>query len=902
MTVRNFEFLLQPRSVALIGASPRDGSVGRITAENLLAGGFKGPVSFVNPKHTTIAGHPCHPSVAALPTTPDLAVLVTPPETIPQLIGELGAKGTRAAVVITAGLRGPLQQAMLDASRPYTLRIQGPNCVGLMLPRLGLNASFAPKPLPGDIAFLSQSGALITGIVDWAHGRNIGFSHIVSLGDMADADFGDLLDYLAADSSCRSILMYMESVTHAPKFLSAARRAARSKPVIVVKTGRSATGAKAALSHTGALAGADSAYDAAFRRAGVLRVRELDDLFSAAEMLARHPRIIGERLTILTNGGGAGVMATDRLGDLGGTLAMLSDATKSALDAVLPPTWSHNNPVDIIGDAGAERYRAALEIVLASDDSDAVLVMNCPTALASSTDIAANVVDVVEARRARGLPPKPLLATWLGDGASREARKLFAAKKIASFATPAESIDGFMQLVSYARAQSTLMRTPPSLPDFDFDDASARAITRGALDADRSVLSEIEAKDLLATYGIPVVKTATATDPAEVRRLATDIIAAHGALVIKIISDDISHKSDVGGVRLGLEHPEEAERAAADMLQRIARLKPDAHIKGFAVQPMIRRPRAHELILGVSVDPTFGPLMMVGAGGTGVEVLRDTAHALPPLDLNLARDMIQQTRIWRLLQGYRDRPPADIDQVAETLVRLSYLAADHPEIREIDINPLLADEKGVIALDARVKVVDPDREPRVAMSIRPYPSQWEADATLDGIGPIHIRPIRPEDEPLYAEFVVGVTTEDRRLRFFGAGLSFTHDMLARLTQIDYAREMAFVAIEQATGKLLGASRFVADPDYTRGEYAILVRSDLKGRGLGWRLMQHLIDYARAEGLQELHGAVLAENSTMLRMCTALGFTVTGDPEDDSLRLVVLDLGARSLDSSDSTKG
>ncbi len=889
MTIRNLDFLFRPNSVALIGASARPGSVGLITAENLLNGGFKGPIWFVNPKGGEIAGQQSYPSVAALPSAPDLAVLAAPPQTISQLIGELGAKGTRAAVVITAGLRGDLRQAMLDASRPYTLRIQGPNCVGLMLPRIGLNASFAPKPLAGDIAFLSQSGALITGIVDWAHSRKIGFSHVVSLGDMADADFGDLLDYLAADPSCRSILMYMESVTHAPKFLSAARRAARSKPVIVVKTGRSATGAKAALSHTGALAGADSAYDAAFRRAGVLRVRELDDLFSAAEMLARHPRIVGERLTILTNGGGAGVMATDRLGDLGGTLATLSDETRAALDAILPPTWSHGNPVDIIGDADSARYRAALEVVLDADETDAILVMNCPTALTSSTEIAEQIVVVVEERRGRGIPPKPILATWLGEGASREARELFAAKNIASFATPAEGIDGFMQLVSYARAQAELRRTPPSLPDLAFDDAKAKSTIRSALEAGRSVLSEVEAKDLLAAYGIPVVRTGIATNPAEVRRLAQDIIAEHGAVVIKILSDDISHKSDVGGVRLGLEHPEEAERAAEAMLKRIARLRPDAHIKGFTVQPMIRRPRAHELILGVSVDPTFGPLMMFGAGGTAVEVVRDTAHALPPLDLNLALDVMHQTRIWSLLQGYRDRPRANIEQIAEALVRLSYLAANHPEIHEIDINPLLADEAAVIALDARVKVVDADKEPRVPMSIRPYPSEWETDATLDSIGLIQVRPIRPEDEPLYPEFISGVTLEDRRLRFFGVGMNFSHDVLVRLTQIDYAREMAFVAIEQATGKLLGASRFVADPDYTRGEYAILVRSDLKGRGLGWLLMQHLINYAKAEGLQELHGAVLAENTTMLRMCAGLGFSIEDDPEDASLRQVLLDL-------------
>ena len=889
MTIRNVDALLKPRSVALIGASARPGSVGLITAQSLLSGGFPGPIWFVNPKHDAIDSHQCHSSIAELPSAPDLAIIVTPAQTVPQLISDLGAKGTRAAVVITAGIRGDLKQAMLDASRPYTLRIQGPNCVGLMLPRIGLNASFSPKPLAGDIAFLSQSGALITGIIDWANGRNIGFSHVVSLGDMADVDFGDMLDYLAADASCRSILLYMESVTHAPKFLSAARRAARSKPVIVVKAGRSATGAKAALSHTGALAGADAAYDAAFRRAGVLRVRELDDLFNAAEMLARHPRIVGERLAILTNGGGAGVMAADRLGDLGGTLAILSEKTLAALDAVLPLTWSHGNPIDIIGDADAERYARALEVVLGAAETDAVLVMNCPTALTSNADIAARIIDVVDKRRTSGAAAKPILATWLGDGASREARTLFAEKKIASFATPAEGVDGFMQLISYARAHRELMRTPPSSPEFAFDSAKVDAILRGVLDADRTILSEVEAKNLLAAYGIPVVGTDIAATPAEIGRLAADIIAEHGACVIKILSDDISHKSDVGGVRLGLERADEAERAATDMLRRIGQAMPDAHIEGFTVQPMVRRPHAHELILGVSVDPTFGPLMMFGAGGTAVEVLRDIAHALPPLDLNLARDMIQQTRISRLLQGYRDRPAADLDRIAEVLVRLSYLAVRHPEIREIDINPLLADDRGVIALDARVKVADAVREPRVPMAIRPYPSQWEADTTVDQIGALRIRPIRPEDEALYQDFFAAVTTEDRRLRFFGAGVDVTHDALARLTQIDYAREMAFVAVARATGKLLGVVRFIADPDYTRGEYAILVRSDLKGRGLGWRLMQHLIAYAKSEGLKELEGAVLSENSTMLRMCAELGFSVESDPNDVRLARVILDL-------------
>ena len=884
MTIRNFDSLLKPASVALLGASTKEGSVGSIVAQNLISGGFAGPVFFVNPKYQRLAEHPCFATVAALPAAPDLAVLVTPPQTIPALIAELGAKGTRAAVVITAGIAGDLKQGMLDAAQVHTLRIQGPNCLGLMLPRLGLNASFSFAAPAGDIAFLSQSGALITGIVDWARGRNIGFSHVVSLGDMADADFGDLLDYLAADAQARAILLYMEAVTHAAKFMSAARRAARSKPVIVVKAGRSASGAKAARSHTGALAGSDSAYEAAFRRAGVLRVKDLDDLFSAAEILSRQPRLAGERLAILSNGGGAGVLAADCLHDLGGSLAQLSAASLSELGGVLPPTWSHGNPVDIIGDADAERYRRALEVLLGAEDVDAVLVMNCPTALTSSTRIAEAIIGVIARHRDQASASKPVFATWLGDAASGEARQQFAAHQIASFATPSAAIDGFMQLVGHARAQHALMRTPPSRPiEVAFDAARAEALLAAALAAKRSLLSEFEAKALLAAYGIPVVPTEIGHDPAEVGRLARRLGA--DAIVIKILSDDISHKSDVGGVRLGVR-VEAAERAAQDMLEAIAGKLPSARLAGFTVQPMIRRAYAHELILGMSVDQTFGPLMMFGAGGTAVEVLRDTAHGLPPLDHNLARDMMRQTRVWRLLQGYRDRPAANLDAIADALVRLSYLIARHPEIRELDINPLLADPDGVIALDARVGIADAPRQP---LAIRPYPTEWAIDVAVPTLGDVSIRPIRPDDEALYAQFFAGVTAADRRLRFFGAGPRLTHSLLATLTQIDYAREMAFVAIGKEKNALLGVVRMIADPDYSRAEYAILVRSDLKGRGLGWRLMQHLIDYGKHEGLEELHGFVLADNTGMLRMCQQLGFGVAPDPTDANVRRVILNL-------------
>ncbi|HEX7074250.1 MAG TPA: bifunctional acetate--CoA ligase family protein/GNAT family N-acetyltransferase [Hyphomicrobiaceae bacterium] len=891
MTIRNLQHLLAPKSVAFIGASPQPGSVGLIVTQNLRAGGFDGPIWLVNPHRSDVEGVPCYAKIEDLPDTPDLAVIATPPPTVPGIIDELGRKGTRAAVVITAGVRDELRQAMLNAAKPYLLRVQGPNCIGLMVPGIGLNASFSHRaPLAGDLAFLSQSGALATAVIDWTIDRQIGFSHVVSLGDMADVDFGDMLDYLAGDPKSRAILLYMESVTHAPKFLSAARRAARSKPVIVVKAGRHEAGSKAALSHTGALTGSDRAYDAAFRRAGVLRVLALYELFGAAESLARLPASTGERLAILTNGGGVAVLAVDRLMDLQGTLAELSDAGKAALDAVLPPTWSKGNPVDIIGDAGPERYTAALEVLLEEKDTDAVLIMNCPTAAASSTAVAEGIVNLIEKRRQAKQPLKPIFTNWLGEGASREARQLFAEHQIASFEFPNTSIEGFMQLVRYTRAQAQLMRTPPSLPEeLGLRTHEAETIIADALRQERHVLSEVEGKSLLAAYGIPTVPTEVARDPEEVAAIASRILQEHAACVVKVLSDDISHKSDVGGVRLGLERATAARDAAQDILARVARQLPDARVQGFTVQPMIRRPRAHELIAGMAVDRTFGPVLLFGAGGTSVEVVNDTAQALPPLDMNLARDLMERTRIFRLLRGYRDRPAADLDRIAESLVRLSYLVARHPEIREIDINPLLADESGVIALDARVKVEDERKNPRVPMALRPYPSEWVKGIELKGIGEIRLRPIRPEDEPLYADFFPRLTPEDQRLRFFTARPDLSRKFLARLTQIDYAREMAFVALSKKTGELLGVSRFIADPDYTKGEYAVLVRSDLKGRGLGWELMQHLIAYARAEGLEQLFGSVLAENTTMLKMVAELGFSIEPEKDDPTVRHVVLHL-------------
>jgi len=890
MTIRNLDALLTPRSVALIGASPTPGTVGNIIARNLLRGQFSGRVAFVNPRHPRVEDQLCAASVRELASAPDLAVIATPPATVPGIIAELGVKGVRAAVVITAGLSREEKNAVLKAAAPTCLRVQGPNCLGVMLPQIGLDASFSHRaPLKGDLAFLSQSGALITSIVDWAGARGIGFSHVVSLGDMLDVDFGDLLDYLAGDVTSRAILLYIENITNAPKFLSAARRAARAKPVIVIKAGRHAAGAKAALSHTGALAGSDKAYEAAFRRAGVLRVREIEQLFDAAETLSRVGRISGERLTILTNGGGAGVLAVDRLADWGGTLATLDPETIARLDAVLPPTWSRANPVDIIGDATPERYGQAVEALLADKGTDAILVINCPTALADSTRAAETVIETLKAQGAANRR-RPLLSVWLGNGAAEPGRSAFRTAGHAAFESPDDAINGFMQLVRHRRAQDQLMRTPPSLPDdLGFDAASVKRMLADALKAKTTVLGEAPSKDILAAYGIPTVPTRIASSPEEAREVAVELLASTKAVALKIRSPDITHKSDVGGVRLDLATPEDCADAAEAMLSRIRRLRPQARIEGFTVQPMIRKRDAHELFAGVSVDSTFGPLIVFGAGGTGVEVMRDTAEALPPLDLGLAHDLIAQTRVSRLLAGYRDRPAADLDKIALILVRLSYLVAEHPEIREIDINPLLADDRDVVALDARIVIADPALNPRVPMSIRPYPSRWETDFTMRTGQELLIRPIRPDDEWRYNDFFKQVTPHDMRMRFFMAAKTLSHAAIARLTQIDYRREMAFVAIEKATGALLGVARMMAGSDYRNAEFAVLVASHLKGMGLGRRLMEHLIAYAVAEGLDELSGTVLAENKSMLEFCARLGFTITEDPEDMGLRIATLTL-------------
>ena len=893
MTIRNLNQLFRPRSIALIGASNRPASIGGVIARNIFRGGFDGPILPVNPKHRYLQGVWTYPDVASLPVTPDLAVIATPPQAVPGIVAALGTRGTRAVVVITAGFAEgaggdghALQLAMLEAAQPYNLRIVGPNCLGLLVPGIGLNASFAHlSPRTGRLAFVTQSGATVTAILDWAEARGVGFSHLVSLGDMADVDFGDMLDYLANDRDTQAILLYVEAVCNGRKFMSAARAAARVKPVIVVKAGRHAEGARAAASHTGALAGADAVYDAAFRRAGMLRVYSLEELFDAAQTLAMGCRPRGNRLAILTNGGGIGVLAADAVVDAGARLAALSASTLASLDVVLPRTWSRANPVDIIGDAPGSRYAAALSVLAQDEGLDGLLVLHCPTAIASATEAAQAVVDTV-----RREPRLTVLTSWVGESAVAEARRLFAAQQVPTYDTPEQAVRSFMYMVSYRHNQEALMETPPSVPeDFAPDVAAARRIITLALAEDRPWLLEHEAKALLDAYGVPVVPTQLARTPDEAAAIAAQL---GGAVVLKIVSPDITHKSDVGGVALDLVGPAAVQAAAQAMRERVLEARPGSRLTGYCVQPMVRRPGAHELIVGATEDRQFGPVLLFGQGGTSAELVKDQALALPPLNLHLAHEMMSRTRVHELLQGFRGAPAANLDALALTLMRVSQLVIDLAEVRELDVNPLLADPYGVIALDARVRVGRASRPGTDRLAIRPYPRELEEEIPLGDGRTLLLRPIRPEDEPALQAAFANMTAEQIRLRFLVPVKTLSHIAAVRFTQIDYDREMALILTEPGPpGRtpIFGVVNIIADPDNERAEYAIIVRHDMTALGLGTFLMRRIIDYARARGINEIHGDVLQENQPMLKLCRALGFTETRAPDEPTLVRVALRL-------------
>jgi acetyltransferase len=887
MSIRNLEALFQPASVALVGASDREGSLGRVLLRNLKQGGFRGPVWPVNRRHSRIDGGQAWPDVSSLPGVPDLAVICTPPATVPDLIAELGRKGTRAAIVITAGLKqaaaqgGTLEQAMLDAARGHLLRVLGPNCIGALVPGIGLNASFAPgNALPGRLAFVTQSGALATAMLDWARGQGIGFSHFISLGDSADVDFGDVLDYLGSDPGTRAILMYMESVQAARKFMSAARAAARNKPVILVKAGRAPEGAKAAASHTGALAGSDVVFDAAVRRAGMLRVDTLEALFDAAQTLAHARPWRGEALAILTNGGGAGVLAADALSLAGGKLAALAPETVLALDACLPATWSRGNPVDIIGDAPVQRYVDALRVLLAAPEVDALLFMHAPTAIVPAADISAACLPLLQASA------KPVLTSWLGGPAVAAAASACAAAGFAVHSTPERSAAAWMQVVDHARNQQTLQQIPEALlPQVRPDRAAAQALWEEAGAAGRAWLGDAASQALLRAYGIPVVATQRVGDDPDAACAAADAIGYPVAL--KIVSPQVIHKSDVGGVVLGLASAQEVRAACAAMRERVRAKLPQAQLEGFTVQAMAQRRGALELIVGISSDPVFGPVLLLGEGGTQVEIRQNHAVALPPLNAALADDLVQRSGLSPLLAGHRGRPAADAAALQSALLKVSQLACDLPWVRELDINPLLVDEHGVLAVDSRVRlrVVEPGED---RLAIRPYPAELE-ERVLLGASELLLRPIRPEDGLRLLDFYADASPHDLRLRFFMARREVPRSELARYSQIDYDREMTFVALAPADASgsqaMAGEVRAVCDPDNERAEFAIQVARDWQGRGLGRILMDKLLRYLRSRGTAEVVGECLLENTAMAALAREMGFEVAAGSGDGlALRL------------------
>jgi acetyltransferase len=892
MSIRHLDQLFDPTSVAVIGASPRADSVGATVWRNLREGGFAGPRWAVNPKHREIGSEPVFARVADLPAAPELAVICTPPATVPPLIGELGAKGTRAVIVLTAGLTREQKQSMLDAARVHTLRILGPNGLGLLSPAIGLNASFAHASVAaGGLAFVSQSGALVSAMLDWGRSRGIGFSRFVSLGEQADVDFGDMLDWLASDASTRAVLLYVESLSSARKFMSAARAAARNKPVLVVKSGRSAAGQQAAASHTGALAGSDLVIDAAIRRAGMLRVDTMADLFVAAEALAHFRAPVRgsdvaqlARITIVTNGGGAGVLAADEVAQHDLELALLSDALKSELDTTLPANWSRANPVDIIGDAPVERYVRTLNALLAHADTGTLLFIHAPTAIVPSAEIAAALLPLAQAH------PSRLVSCWLGGDAVAQARRLFHDAGIPTYDTPEQAVRALAMLATYRCNQELLLEAPPACASAEpIKLKEVRKLIDKALAAGREMLTEPEAKALLAACGIATVPTRVVAPNAEA---AAQVARELGyPVVLKILSPQISHKSDVGGVVLDLVNARQVRSAANAMRQRVAAARPDATIKGFTVQPMVRRPRALELIAGTHVDPLFGPVILFGAGGTSVEVVADRALALPPLNAPLARALIARTHISRLLAGWRDVPAADMSAIENVLIALAQLLAEEPRIAELDINPLLADASGVIALDARVRVSAAAPGGAARFAIRPYPQElierfeWRGrKATM--------RPIRPEDEAQHLAFLERVEPADIRMRLFYTRRSIERSELARLTQIDYEREMAFIVtapLEAGGEETLGVVRAFVDPDNVQAEFGILIRSDAKGAGLGRLLMNKLIAFLRGRGTQRLVATVLAENAAMLDLASQLGFHPADEQAEPSVRRIEMDL-------------
>lgn len=881
--------LFMPRAIAVFGASDRGDSVGGRVLAAILAGGFAGAVYPVNPRHTSVAGRRCFRSILDVHETIDLAVIATPADTVPGIIHDCGEHGVRAAVVISAGFAesqdpdgAARRRALLAEARRYRMRLLGPNCLGFMRPSAKLNATFgAEAARAGPLALISQSGAICTAILDWAEPRNIGFSAVVSTGDAADLDFGELLDYFALDRDTHSILLYVEGVRDARAFLSGLRVAARMKPVVVVKAGRHAESSRAALSHTGALVGADDAFDAALARAGAVRAGSVRELFAAAQLLSTEHRVQGNRLAIVTNAGGLGVLATDRALDLGLAVPPLDARTLARLDAVLPAPWSHGNPVDILGDAPPPRYEAAVAACLEDPNVDGVLAMLAPQAMTAPLAAAEAVLT------ARGRSSKLLIGCWMGQRQVAAARALLAAHGVPEFPSPETAVEAFSYLAAYHRNQQLLRQVPGPLgPHSAPDIEGARLVLEAALAERRAVLSAMECRALLAAFSIPVM-------PAVEARSANEALVAAESLgfpvALKIASTDIPHKSDVNGVRLNVGNAQAVRSVYQELVESVRRQRPQARIQGAMVERMYVSPHGRELHVGVVRDEVFGPVISFGLGGTAVEVLHDRAVALPPLNTFIAQTLIQQTRAARLLGPFRNMPPVNMAALEAVLWRVSEMVCELPEIRELDINPLIADETGAVALDARIVVeAPPPQLDRYAhMAIHPYPSHLVTTMQLADGTNVTLRPIRPEDAEIEDAFVRNLSPRAKYFRFMQALRELTREMLIRFTQIDYDRELALIAVVEQDGKEVevAVARYGMNPDRETCEFAIVVGDAWQGKGIGSRLMALLMEAAKARGFKQMEGEVLAENGPMLSLVRRLGFSTRVNPESPDVYLV-----------------
>lgn len=869
------EKIFQPKSIAAIGASDQEGSVGNALIKNLLEGSFTGNVYPVNPGHPTIQGRKSYRSVQEIPERVDLAVIATPAKIVPAVVEECGQAGVGGLVILSAGFAeaGEAGQAMyqdiLRKARKYKMRVIGPNCLGFINPSMGINASFAADmALPGKIAFISQSGALCTGILDWSLEQGVGFSHFVSIGSMVDVGFADLIDYFGNDPNTSSILIYMESLKHPRRFMSAARAFARNKPIIVLKSGKSEAGAKASMSHTGSLAGNDAVFEAAFRRAGILRVETIAQLFGIAQALSMQPLPKGNRLAIVTNAGGPGVLATDFLTSKGGELAQLAPNTMARLDAVLPAHWSHNNPVDVLGDAGADKYREAILACNADASVDATLVVLTPQEVTDPTAIAEAVVNIKT--------HKPVFACWMGESEVREGREILERGKVPNYRYPESAVDIFLKMWKYSKNLELFYETPPNVPEkMNFEKTTARGLVRSIMDSGRYQLTELEAKQLLNYYDIPTPAGKVLETAAEAAAYAAEI---GFPVVMKIASPDIAHKTDVGGVKVNIDSEVAAALAFDDIMRNSRANCPDAQIEGVRVEQMVKK--RYELLIGSKKDPIFGPVIVFGTGGVLVELYKDTSMGLPPQNMALAQRIIENTKAYQLLKGFRGMPAVDLESVQFLLVKFSYLLMDLPEIKEVDINPFAIDENGGVALDAHI-VLDKDyvadlKRPYDHLVLCPYPTQYRREITLKDGRKATLRPIRPEDEPMEAAMFDHVSPQSIYFRFFSHSFDVSHKSLIRYTQIDYDREMAIIALVEEEGqqKMAGVVRVIHDAWNETAEYAILVADPWQNLGLGNALTDFILDIPRERGIQKVYAEVLHVNDLMANMLKKRGFSVT----------------------------